>query len=88
MCALIAAALGAAGCLGGGGTFASDAFVHATYTYSVVKDSEDAFLDEHWRLDNYRTSRGKPLLKATDAFVTTYHLDTDGDGCPTAGAHS
>ncbi len=70
------AALGSGACVQSRGVFRSDAFVHTTYHYNVLR----SFLDSQWLLDSHHMSRGELVPKTSPEFVSTFRLDTDGDG--------
>jgi hypothetical protein len=53
------------------------------YHVSYAEGANARFLSESWRLDNfYKPSWGGFSVKDTDAYVTEYAFDTDGDGKP------
>lgn len=63
------------------GTFSPAGYEHTDYHYRVKADGEGKLLPTAWKLDNYYSSK-KSGLEPKDAsgYVTTYNLDTDGDG--------
>ena len=79
--ALIGALLGASGCIPQSrGAFASGGYKSA-YGYDVpYQNNSNRMLPDGWRLDNYHLERGEWVQKHQAPYVTTYGLDSAGDG--------
>ncbi len=78
----LAACLGGPGCVSASGSITEKGFRHEKYDYGVVSGG-DGILDSHWLLDNFHQGTTSELVQnSSDAYISTFHLDTDGDREP------